>query len=185
MGLLTPQFLSTGLLIIDVQRRLIDAMPKSVRAQLSKNITNLVALMKDSGGAIVVTEQYPQGLGPTVDSLADELESVHRIAKTEFNCFYNDTFLEEGLTRLPQHVIVVGIETHICVFQTVVSLLDEGYHVYIPVDAVASRAKMNWQNGIDLMGGVGATITNTETLIFQYLRDSKSERFKMFSELVR
>lgn len=185
MKSIAPPFSKTGLLIVDVQRRLVDAMPKSVRPFIRKNITNLIELAQDAGGPVVVTEQYPKGLGSTISSVLDYLDEVTPIPKIEFNSMDNPEFLDRGLTKLPKHVIVVGIETHICVLQTAIGLIETGHKIYVPLDCVASRSKQNWRNGLELLRSAGALITNTETLIFQYLRTAGTDQFTKFSELVR
>ena len=194
-----PNFDDIALLVIDVQDRLVSAMPEEIGAQVVNNIDILADLIGQCGGMSVYTEQYPKGLGSTVETLKTRLSGsgegkkgkggAVRVEKISFSCLDDERFLEQVLPTLPDDLIVVGMEAHICVLQTVLDLLvddeEDNRMIYVPMDAVCSRAKQNWRNGLDQMYDAGVVLTNTETLVFQALGEAGSEEFKHFSKRVR
>lgn len=195
-AVIPPNFDDIGLLVIDMQEKLLPAMPPEIGERTIRNIDILTELVADCGGTVVYTEQNPRGLGPTVESLRTRLADAHaqRIEKVSFSCLQDPRFVEDILDRLPLDLIIVGVEAHICVLQTVLDLLqpdedadeeEEPRHIYIPLDATCSRSKQNWRNAVDQMYDAGAFITNTETLVFQALGESTHERFKHYSKRIR
>ncbi|MDX9723531.1 MAG: isochorismatase family protein [Myxococcota bacterium] len=186
-----PDFNDIGLLIIDVQERLVPAMPQDVVSKLIRNIDLLAELVLEYEGSVVYSEQYPKGLGRTVEPLLARLSKAQRFEKISFSCLGEETFAQQILPTLPSQLIVVGMETHVCVLQTIMDLVAEGFedddsvNLFVPVDAVCSRSKLNWQNALDQMADLGITLTNTETLIFQALGDARHERFKHYSQRLR
>jgi nicotinamidase-related amidase len=127
-----------------------------------------------------VTTQYAKGLGGTVPEVAALLADVTPIDKTAFSCFGADAFCS-SLKSLPGNrntLLVCGMETHICVLQTVMAALREGYLVHVASDAVGSRAEWNWKIGLERMGAAGAVISSTETIIYELMRGSGTETFK-------
>lgn len=175
------------LLIVDVQERLLPAMPEAEQAALLKHVTNLAALFADAGGHIVYTEQYPKGLGPTVAPLAAALAATPgavRLEKIEFSACAAPAY-EPLATTVAQDVVLVGMEAHVCVLQTGLDLLARGHRVWVPLDAVASRRASCRDNGLALLERGGAITVNTESLVFQSLGRAGTDRFKRFSALVR
>lgn len=172
----------TVLLEIDIQERLAPVM--KYKDQVIKNNRLLITAAKEMGFPVIATEQYPKGLGPTVPELLDMLVEENVFAKNSFTAYTDE--VKEALAKLDRKkVLVTGMETHVCVFQTVRDLLQDGYEVFVVQDAVASRTKNNYRNGLDLMQAMGAVITNTETVIFDVLKVSGTPEFKVMSKLIK
>ena len=134
---------------------------------------------------IAYTEQYPKGLGATLPPIRERLGDCLRVEKLEFSAVLNQDFRGKVLDVMPGDIILTGMETHVCVLQTAVDLLQEGFRVFVPRDAVASRSDENRCNGLALMERAGVVITNTETIVFDWLRVAKGDTFKALSKLVR
>lgn len=171
------------LVIIDIQDRLASVM--DVRDQVILNCSHLIELTRIMDIPIVLTEQYPRGLGQTVKEIRDILPVYKPIEKLSFNCCDERPFLEEikGLQR--KNIILTGMETHICVLQTCLGLLKEGFNVHIVKDAVSSRKKENWMTGLEFMRQAGSVITCTETVLFQMLKIAGTEEFKAISKRIK
>ena len=176
----------TALFVVDIQERLLPAMPEAAVALMLRQTHILIELAREFGWPVYYSEQYPKGLGPTEASLLQKLQEANatRIEKVEFSAARNEVFAQTVLPRLPSHVIVVGMETHICVLQTVSDLQARGHQIFIPNDAVASRLESNRQNGIQLMRQAGAVETNTESLMFYYLQKAGTDAFKRFQKMI-
>jgi nicotinamidase-related amidase len=189
---LAPLRLDPGravLLIVDVQTKLSAAMPEADLALCTRNWLILIELARRLGVPAVWSEQYPQGLGSTVPALAEALArpglNLHRFEKITFSCTDCDALppLYQSLGR--RQWIVVGMETHVCVWQTVRGLLGWGAEVQVPADATISRALANHRVGLALCERAGAVVTSTETLAFDALGRAGTEDFKAISRLVR
>jgi nicotinamidase-related amidase len=129
---------------------------------------------------IVATTQYAKGLGNTVPEIASLLPASEAIDKLEFSCFGSDVFCSQ-LKRLPGNrntVLLCGMESHICVTQTALGALRQGYLVHVASDAVSSRTEWNWKIGLERMRAAGAIISSTEMIIYELLRRSGSAAFK-------
>lgn len=176
----------TLLLVVDVQERLAVAMPAEQLPGVLRNTTILIEAAKAFQIPIVISEQYPKGLGSTVAEVQAALPAeVQPMPKIAFSCC-GEPALQEAIQALDNRsVILCGMETHICVLQTALDLLAQGRRVYIAADAVCSRAGFNQQLGLDLMRQSGAVIGSTEMLAFGLLRQAGSERFKLISKLVK
>ncbi len=171
------------LLVIDVQGKLADLVWRSER--LRDNIRILIEGMRVLGVPMVATEQYPRGLGPTVEPIARALGDAPVIEKNSFSCCGEFAF-EVKLNELHKtDIIVCGIETHVCVYQTTRDLLDLGYNVHLVTDAVSSRTEDNWKLGMEKCKTLGAKMTGTEMVLFEMLRKSGTEEFKAISKLVK
>ncbi len=172
----------TSLLVIDFQEKLVPAMHRS--EDTLKNAGVLMKMAKALEIPTIVTEQYPKGIGHTVEPLSLLFEGLTPVEKMSFSACTAE--VEEALAKAPrQKILIAGIETHVCVFQTVRALLDKGYQVFVVSDAVSSRREENDQNGIALMQEMGAVITNTETVLFDLLKESTHPKFKELSKLIR
>jgi nicotinamidase-related amidase len=177
---LTPN--DTTLLVIDFQQKLLPAIYRSEFTV--KNAGILVEIAKALEMPIIVTEQYPKGIGPTVESLSSLFDDFQPVEKMTFSAC--TTEVVKQLSNEPrQRILISGIESHVCVFQTVRSLLKKGYQVYVVADAVSSRTEENYRNGLSLMREMGAVITNTETVLFDLLQESTHPKFKDLSKLIR
>lgn len=172
----------TALVIIDIQERLAAAMRDRERTIANNKI--LLSAAETLGLPVIATEQYPKGLGRTVPELLGRIDERNVFAKTSFNACFGDiarAVKDTGRTS----VLVTGMETHVCVFQTVRALVEGGYSVHVARDAVASRTKENYENGLALMQALGAVITNTETAVFDLLKEAGTPEFKTMSALIK
>jgi nicotinamidase-related amidase len=174
---------NTGLLIIDVQEKLMQVMGK--KEKIVENINKFVLLSKLFDFPVILTEQYPKWLGPTLPELAESLPFYEPIIKFHFNCCDVDTFNNRLDSEELRNIIITGVESHICVFQTCFSILERGYKVHVPQDAVDSRTEENWRVGLDLMKQAGAMITSTETVIYQILKKTGTKEFKKMLKIMR
>ena len=135
------------------------------------------------GLPVWATEQYPQGLGPPTAAIAELIPE--RPAKTSFHCCAVPQFLEQLYGRNIRHVTVVGIEAHVCVAQTALELLDLGFRVQVPADAVASRRKVDWEFALRRLEHAGAVVSSTESVLFEWTESSDRPEFKAISEIVK
>ncbi|MBF0286501.1 MAG: isochorismatase family protein [SAR324 cluster bacterium] len=178
---------NTALIVIDVQTQLLTIMDSSISEHMITNINMLSQMFSYWQAPIILTEQYKKGLGATCEEVKPHLSHVEPIEKLTFGSCGNEVF-QRTLKQLPKernHLIVVGMETHICVLQTVLQLLAEKYQVFVPIDAVQSTTKLRWQTGIRTMEQAGAVMTNTESLLFQITQRCDSEDFKKLLPLIK
>ncbi len=177
-----------ALLVIDVQERLAMAMANDVRDRVERNLITLAAAAERFSLPVVVTEQYPKGLGRTTPAVATAFETVKGVCffeKVEFAATAAPAW-REAIGDTPRPVwLVAGMETHVCVFQTVRALCAAGQTVHVIGDAVASRSRDNWQNGLELCARAGAIITNTETVVFDFLGKAGTDDFKALSPMIK
>jgi len=167
-----------ALVVVDIQEKLLP--PIFNKETLVNNSQLLVRLAKILSIPVMVTTQYTKGLGAVVPEIASLLSDVPAIDKLEFSCFGSDQF-RGGLKSLPGNrntVLLCGMETHICVMQTALGALNEGYLVHVASDAVGSRAEWNWTIGLDRMKAAGAVISSTEMMMYELLRCSGTPQFK-------
>lgn len=172
-------------LIIDVQERLAPAMHPPLREALLANVARLGAAAKALDVATVITEQYPKGLGPTLGEVTAAFEGVRAHAKLDFDVCADAPIAEAIAMQARETIVVAGMETHICVFQSVRSLLDRGHEVLVLRDAVASRTPENHAVGLALMERMGAVISSTEAVLFDLVGRAGTDAFKVISKLVR
>jgi nicotinamidase-related amidase len=185
MERLVPE--STVLLVVDVQERLAAAMPPATLERLVTNAGILLDAAARLNVRVIASEQYPKGLGPTIPSLAERLapRSIVPIAKTEFDACGDPAIARALAAMTPRAVVVLGMEAHVCVFQTARELVRRGYNTYVVADAVASRREENRAVGIGLCERAGAITTVTESVVFDWVRRAGTEDFKAISKLVR
>lgn len=178
-----PSLLDTGrarLLVVDVQEKLVPAIHDS--DAIVRSCADLLEAANLLRVPVFATEQYPRGLGSTVGSLGKSLPNC--VEKVRFSAAsVLDWSLQQGTQR--DQVIVVGLETHVCVMQTVMDLLSQSFSVHIPVDAVGSRFAVDHDTALQRMRDHGATITTTETVIFELCETAAAPQFKQISQLVR
>lgn len=173
---------NTLLLVIDLQEKLMPAIDRA--DEIVKKSTTLLKVFDMYGIKKIATEQYPKGLGTSVDDIKEELEDDEIFPKTSFDAITEDVFSylkENNITN----VIITGAEAHICVYQTVRRLIFEGYRVFVVEDAVSSFNQDLKKTGIETIRDLGATIVNTEMLMFDLASDSKDENFKEISKMVK
>lgn len=167
-----------ALLVIDIQEKLLP--PIFQKDQLVKNSELLIRLAGILKLPALMTTQYARGLGNTVPEIASLLPETQAIDKQMFSCFGSDAFCSQ-LKRLPGNrntVLLCGMESHICVTQTALGALREGYIVHVASDAVSSRTEWNWKIGLERMRAAGAVISSTEMIIYELLRSSGAPAFK-------
>jgi isochorismate hydrolase len=187
MGIKEKFFLDRNeavLVVIDVQEKLCRAMDEQILERLTGNIGVLQEAAREMGIPVVATEQYVKGLGETLPAIREKLAGP-ALEKMTFSCYGDSAFLDRIKELQRPQAIVTGMETHVCVLQTVLELLDAGYTVHLVRDAVMSRRKDNWFVGLETSAAAGAVITSTEAALFQLLRVAGTEEFKRLSKLVR
>ncbi|TNF48307.1 hydrolase [bacterium] len=171
------------LLVVDVQERLARVMER--REQVESSIVVLIRLAKLMDIPIVLTQQYTKGLGPTVEAIASELTDVDYVEKIHFSCCGEENFTKQMDALGRKTVVLTGMESHICVLQTALDLIDMGYNVHVPWDAVCSRSDGNRDRALHFMERAGAIITSSETAAFQVLGCAGTPEFKEISALLR
>ncbi|MCC6748255.1 MAG: isochorismatase family protein [Deltaproteobacteria bacterium] len=180
----------TGVCLIDIQEKLAAAMPEKVLKGTLRNWLNLIETARVLDLPVVVSEQYPTGLGRTLPVVAEAVlrlprERVFFFEKVQFSCARLGPFdawvKQSGRTQW----VLAGMETHICVFQTARTLRSQGYDVHVPRDAAVSRTMANWEVGLQLMQRSDAVVTSTEVVIFDLLKQAGTDAFKMLSRIVR
>ncbi|NLM19595.1 MAG: isochorismatase family protein [Clostridiaceae bacterium] len=174
----------TGLFLIDIQTKLIPAIYQ--HEALVKPTNTLITTAELFNLPIYVTEQYPKGLGPTIPEHMSKLEKLEANfwEKTSFTACLPE-IIEKFKSDKIDTLIIAGVETHVCVFQTARDLLRLDYNVYLASDAVGSRDPENKKNVLDLMSDMGAVISNSETIAFDLLKDAKASQFKAISNAVK
>lgn len=171
------------LVIVDIQGNLAQAMfDKEI---LFANAVKIIKGFKALNLPVVLTEQIPQKLGKTLPQIADEVEGFDPIVKESFSCWDENKFKERLNTTGRRHVILIGIECHVCVYQTALDLIANGYTVHLVADVVSSRTPENRQIGIDAMKSAGAHITSTEMVLFEILRTAADPKAKDFFKIVK
>jgi len=167
-----------ALIVVDIQEKLL--APIFERERLIKNSQLLIRLAGILKIPTLMTTQYAKGLGDTTPDIASLLPDVQPIDKQMFSCFGSEVFCA-SLKRLPGNrntVLLCGMEAHICVTQTALGALREGYLVHVASDAVSSRAEWNWKIGLQRMRDAGAVISSTEMMMYELLRSSGEPAFK-------
>ncbi len=182
---LSPRREATCLVVVDVQENLARAMPADTFPRVTRNLVLLAAAARTLGLPVLLTEQYPKGLGRTIAPVAEALGGLVPIEKVDFACTAVPAFREALAATNRQTVVLAGVESHVCVLQTAFGLLEAGYTVHVPADAVASRTAANRQVGLDLMARAGAVVTSAETAVFQLLGRAGTPEFKALAPLVK
>ena len=174
---------STVLAVIDIQERL--APHIAGNEQLIKNIAVLIGAAKIMNIPFLATEQYPEGIGPTVPELKSLLNGAQIISKRTFSCCREPSFLS-ALEALPRRqILICGIETHVCVYQTVADLITRGYQVQVVSDAVSSRTEANKAIGLARIQQAGGALTSLESALFELLETSDCPEFKQVLKLIK
>jgi len=135
---------------------------------------------------VLATEQYPKGLGPTEPEIVELLpDDTLTFEKTCFSCTGADQFLQQLEETGRKQVILVGIEAHVCILQTAIQLIEEGYQVFVAADGISSRHREAYEVSLNRMSRANVVICNTESIIFEWLHDAKHEHFKALSRLIQ
>jgi isochorismate hydrolase len=173
------------LVVVDVQEVLMKKMNQGVAENVIRNIRTLLTFAKKMAIPVLITEQYPKGLGPTVSEIRMELGPTLPIQKVSFSCCGVETFNEKLNQTGRKQVILVGIETHVCVLQTADDLIQTGHGVHVVADGICSRRKLDWEIGLRWMEKKGAMISTTEIIAFQLLKEAGTEEFRKLSRWLK
>jgi nicotinamidase-related amidase len=166
------------LLVVDIQERMMRVIAEKER--VARNAVLLLKMAKVLDLPVVATTQYAAKIGPPLPEVAAELDGVELLDKLEFGCFGNPAAAAaiKSLPRTINTLLVCGVETHICVYQTVLDGLLAGYRAWVPADGVSSRALLNHETGLARIRQVGGVIANTEMIIYELLQKAGTEAFK-------
>ncbi len=174
---------NTALVIVDVQGKLAQIMDQ--KDALFSNLETIVRGAKILDIPIVWVEQIPNKLGPTIPQISDQLHDHQPIAKNSFSCYKSSEFVEALAETGCKNIIVVGIEAHICVYQTVREMLNAGYHVEVISDAVSSRNPLNKEVALNKLQQAGAELSCTEMVLFELQEVAEGERFKQILAIIK
>lgn len=180
MRLLKENAIAVG---IDIQERLFSVMQNN--NNLEQKAVTLLKGLQVLAAPVVFTEQYPKGLGATINSIKELLDTDQIIEKASFSCCDEPSFIQRLQEYGKKSIILFGIETHVCVMQTAVDLLAEGYAVYLVVDAVSSRNENDKNTALKRMEQEGVFLCTVESVLFELCRSSASVEFKAISGLVK
>ncbi len=171
------------LIVTDIQGKLAEMMFE--RDTLYKNIGIVIDSFNILGIPILWLEQYPEGLGPTISVVAEHLKGIEPLPKKSFSGL-KDPVIEKRIAESGQdQVVVIGIETHICIYQTARDLVLRGYGAHVVADAVSSRTEANKTIGLEKIAALGGSITSVETLLFELLEIAEGNAFKQILKLVK
>ncbi|CAG0979785.1 nicotinamidase/pyrazinamidase [Methylophilaceae bacterium] len=178
------QAVNSQLVIVDMQERLSSAMPAEDMQQVLKNASILLQAARMLEIPAIHTEQYPKGLGVTKAELLPLLTGSQRVEKTVFSCCDEPTFCRKLTSDRPQ-VVLAGMEAHICILQTALALHAQGRQVFVAEDAVISRNPIHKANALQRLRQAGVIVSNTESIVFEWLGKAEGDAFKQISKLIR
>lgn len=174
------------LMVVDVQEKLTAVMPEKVVNRLRKNAGMLLKTAALLNIPAIATEQYPKGLGRLEEALTSLLPQGSSLyEKTGFPCTAAEGLPERLAESQRRQIILAGVEAHICVLQSALELTYQGYEVFVVGDAVCSRNRENYENSLQRLRHAGICVIDTESVLFEWVRDSKHEHFKAVSKMVQ
>jgi len=171
------------LVIIDVQEKLFVHMVE--KEKLAENLVKLIQFAYIMKIPVIFTEQYSKGLGPTISQVRQLIPNLQPIEKVEFSCFGSQKFKEALSKTQAKTLILTGIEAHICVTQTAINGLENGFRIYVVEDATSSRSLQDKATAIHRMRQSGVTVLSTEMLIYELLKKAGTPEFKETLKLVK
>lgn len=174
---------NTCLVVIDIQEKLLPVM--QTPDQVVKNTSVLIQAARLLHIPIFWCQQVPRALGLTVGEVSSLLDGIEPINKSSFSCGGEKQFIQQIDALKPRTAILCGIETHVCVFQTAMDLIQHGLYVHVVADATSSRTSENKAIGINRMAKEGAVVTSTEMLLFELLRDANHPKFRGLAKLIK
>lgn len=174
---------SSILLVIDVQEGMLKVMNRG--KECIHRVNQLLRAARLLDIPVVATEQYPRGLGGTVDEVKRELDGAVFFHKEHFSACLEDGFLEKIRGYGRPMVVIAGMETHVCVLQTALDLMKSGFRVHVAKNAVASRYEEDRETALDLMRDAGAVVSTVEIVIFQWARRANTEKFRKLLPIVK
>lgn len=175
---------TSQLVLIDVQEKLCGVMPAEPLRDLLRNCAILLQASRLLDVPVIYTEQYPKGLGTTHAELNPWLDGANQVEKTCFSCCDESAFSNK-LQNDRRQVILAGMETHICVLQTALQLQETGRQVFVVEDAVISRNSEHKSNALTRLRQAGVIVSNTESVVFEWLKVGAGDNFKKISRLIR
>ena len=170
-------------LLIDIQERLFPHMDQS--DELLRKTVMLIEGLKVLDIPLLITEQYPRGLGPTVHEISGLMVKEKAIEKIAFSCCDEPTVMQHELMQKYRTIIICGIEAHVCVLQTVIDLREAGYYAVVVHDCISSRNPQDKRVAVERMRSEGAVITSCESILFELARVAGTDEFKAISKLVK
>jgi len=178
---------TTAVIVVDIQERLAAAMPEHQLKELLRGARILTEAARVLGAPVLATEQYPKGLGPTLPEVGVLLDAsgAKRFEKVDFSAHDANGFGEALKATGVTAAVVVGMEAHVCVFQTVRDLVAQGLEVHVPIDGVASRRDDHRAAGLELCRRAGAIPTTSESVVFDWLERAGTDEFRQLSKLIR
>ena len=174
---------SACMVMVDIQERLLPAVSGAEGIRL--NAVKLAAAAQTLSVPFIFTEQYPKGLGPTIPEIAALFPNFKPLPKVSFSCCGDEGFLREMKAVNRKQILICGIETHVCVYQTTVDLIASGYEVHVVADVISSRTAENRELGIERMLDEGAKLTSVEMALFELMRVAEGPKFKEVSKIVK
>jgi nicotinamidase-related amidase len=181
-----PEGAATALVVVDIQQRLAPAMDEAALGRVRRAARILAETARQKGWRVIATEQYPQGLGPTLPDIASEVAAAGGeapLSKVAFSACGADGF--KSRMSGASAAVIIGMEAHVCVLETALDLVREGVRVFVPWDGVASRREEDRTTALELLRQAGAAVTSAETLAFQALGRAGTPEFKAISARVR
>lgn len=172
------------MVVVDVQEKLLPSMNERVGGRVVQHIGMLLEGFSAMELPVIATEQYPRGLGHTIAELAAATEQ-HCVEKVAFSCCGEPGFMQALEKTGRKQVLLVGMEAHVCVYQTMINLIESGYQVHLVRDAICSRFKSDYHTAITMAPEMGAVLTTTEMALFQLLEVAGTPEFKVVSGLAR
>ena len=169
------------LLLIDVQEKLTPLVQGA--ENLIKHCQWLLRLVTELNVPLIISEQYPSGLGATLLSLRTLAPSAHYIAKVHFSCYHHPDFIKYLQILNKKQIIIAGIETHVCVLQTAIEMQQAGFEVFVAIDAISSRAAIDHDYGIQRMQQSGVNLVTREMIFFELLKSAKTAQFKALTKI--
>ncbi len=169
--------------IVDIQEKLFNVMHN--KEAIKENMVRLLKGIQLMQLPILWMEQYPQGLGPTIPELKDLMQDAEPMEKMSFSSCKQPDFIEALKVQGRKQILVMGIEAHVCVYQTVIGLISRGYDVHVVADAISSRTEKNCEFGLRAMEAEGARITSVEMALFELLESAESEHFRKISRIIK
>lgn len=173
----------TLFILVDVQGKLAEIVHES--EQLLINLQRFIRGLRTLNVPIIWLEQYPEGLGPTNPKISEQLTDLKPIAKVSFSAYENDQFVKLVQKHNRSQLLIAGIETHICVYQTAVDLKENGYDVQVVEDAVSSRTLANKEAGLRKMNSLGIYSTTVEMALYELLKTAEDEHFKEILKIIK
>ena len=174
---------NTLLLVIDIQEKIFQKMNEQVETEA--NILRLIEGSKVLDIPIVWTEQYPKGLGRTIKSVRNALQGHEVLKKITFSCLDESKIRNKIESYKKKQILICGIETHVCVYQTAIDLMERNFEVHIVSDTVMSRKDLNYHIALDKLRDMGAQITSMEMALFELQKVAKGDTFKAISEIIK